>query len=117
MTYVGTPGRVLVIQFDQNNARIDLDPSLVAYVNESFPAGVYNEVTVDETGRVVAGIFNQPTIPVIPTVKQTNPPIVYTADPNAEGLTPLDPTQPCVAYSADGTLAIYGWNVGNQNWN
>jgi hypothetical protein len=115
MQYQGTPGRVLVIQFDQNNARIDLDPSIVGFVNENFPSGVYNEVTVDSAGRVVAGTFNPPPIPV-PPPKQTNAPIVYTADPNVEGLTPLDPNQTCVAYSADGTLAIYGWNVDNQNW-
>jgi hypothetical protein len=116
MNYQGTPGRIRVIQFDQNNARIDFDPSIVAYVNESFSSGVYNEVTVDSTGRVVAGTFNQPIIPVIPTVKQTNPPVVYTADPNVEGLTPLDSTQPCVAYSADGSLAFFGWDTTNLVW-
>lgn len=46
----------------------------------------------------------------------SNPPVVYVADPNTELLTPADPAQPCIAYSADGTLAMFGWNVGLAVW-
>jgi hypothetical protein len=46
-----------------------------------------------------------------------NADVVYINDPNAEGLTPLDPTQPCTAYSLDGTGAFYGWNINLQIWN
>lgn len=45
-----------------------------------------------------------------------NPPVVYTADPNAEALTPADPTLPCLAYSDDGTGAIYGWQISTATW-
>jgi hypothetical protein len=117
MNYQGTPGRVRVIQFDQNNARIDFDPSLTDYLNSTFPAGTYNEITIDASGRVISGVFNPPPIiPVVP-VKQTNVPVPYVADPNAEGLTPLDPTQSCVAYSKDGTFSFLGWNIDLQIWN
>ena len=45
-----------------------------------------------------------------------NPPVVYIADPNTEGLTPVDTTKPAVAYSSDGSGAIFGWSVGQQKW-
>lgn len=45
-----------------------------------------------------------------------NAPVVYTSDPNTESLTPTDPTKPAMAYSSDGTGAVYGWNVGSQTW-
>jgi hypothetical protein len=115
MIYQGTIGRTRVIQIDQNNARIDLDIDLVDYFSSTFPAGTYNEITVDETGRITAGAFVIPT-PGVPPPK-VNPPVIYVLDPTAEGLVPLDPTLPCVAYSADGTLAFFGWNLTTQTWN
>lgn len=45
-----------------------------------------------------------------------NPPVVYTADPNTEGLTPANAALPCVAYSADGSGSIYGWSVATTTW-
>lgn len=41
---------------------------------------------------------------------------VYTADPNTEAVVPDDLNEPAIAYSADGSLAIYGWSVSGQNW-
>ena len=114
MIYQGTIGRTRVIQIDQNNARIDLDIDLVDYFSGTFPAGTYNEITVDETGRIVAGVFNQPVPIVLPP--KVNPPVIYSLDPIAEGLTPLDPTLPCMAYSASGEYAVMGWNIDNQTW-
>jgi len=115
MIYQGTIGRTRVIQIDQNNARIDLDIDLVDYFSGTFPAGTYNEITVDETGRIVAGVFNKPVPVVLPP--KVNPPVIYSLDPIAEGLTPLDPTLPCMAYSASGVYANMGWNIDNQTWN
>ena len=115
MIYQGTIGRTRVIQIDQNNARIDLDTDLVDYFSSTFPAGTYNEVTIDEYGRVIAGAFVIPTPVVLPP--KTNPAVIYVLDPTAEGLTPLDPTLPCMAYSASGEYAIMGWNIDNQTWN
>jgi hypothetical protein len=115
MIYQGTIGRTRVIQIDQNNARIDLDTDLVDYFSSTFPAGTYNEITVDDTGRIVAGVFNKP-IPIVLPPK-TNPPVIYSLDPTAEGLIPLDPTLPCVAYSSNGQGAFFGWNIDNQTWN
>ena len=45
-----------------------------------------------------------------------NFPVVYVADPNAEGLMPADPTKPGVAYSADGSGSFYGWNTTTLTW-
>jgi hypothetical protein len=45
-----------------------------------------------------------------------NAPVVYIADPNTEGLKPADPTKPAVAYSADGSGSMFGWNVAQQKW-
>ena len=45
-----------------------------------------------------------------------NEPVIYINDPNVEGLTPLDPTKPCMAYSQDGTGAIMGWNITLGIW-
>lgn len=45
-----------------------------------------------------------------------NAPVVYVTDPNAEGLKPADPTKPAVAYSADGSGAMFGWNMAQQKW-
>lgn len=41
----------------------------------------------------------------------------YTADPNTEGVLPLDQTKPAIAYSLDGSGAIYGWNTTSLLWN
>ncbi len=41
---------------------------------------------------------------------------VYTADPNAEAITPSNTAAPAVAYSADGTGAIYVWSIISQTW-
>jgi hypothetical protein len=114
MNYQGTIGRTQVIQIDQNNARIDLDTGLIDFFSSTFLAGTYNEVTVDEFGRVIAGAFVIPTPIVLPP--KTNPPIIYTLDPNAEGLVPLDLTLPCVAYSLSGEYAMMGWNPDTQTW-
>lgn len=45
-----------------------------------------------------------------------NAPVVYTTDPNVEGLTPTNTSAPAVAYSADGSGAVYGWSVASQLW-
>jgi hypothetical protein len=45
-----------------------------------------------------------------------NPPVTYTADPNAEGVKPADVTKPAVAYSLDGSGSFYGWSVAQQKW-
>ena len=45
-----------------------------------------------------------------------NTPVVYTADPNTEGLTPANAALPCVAYSADGSGSFYGWSVATATW-
>lgn len=38
--------------------------------------------------------------------------MIYTAggNPNVEALVPTDPTKPAVAYSADGSGAVFGWS-------
>lgn len=41
---------------------------------------------------------------------------VYTSDPNTELVVPDDTAQPAMAYSADGSGSIYGWDVGGQTW-
>lgn len=41
---------------------------------------------------------------------------IYTSDPNTELVVPDDTAEPAMAYSADGTGAIYGWNAGSQTW-
>lgn len=45
-----------------------------------------------------------------------NPPVVYTNDPNTEGLTPANTTLPAVAYSSNGQGSIFGWSVALQQW-
>jgi len=45
-----------------------------------------------------------------------NPPVVYTANPNTEALTPLRINSPAIAYSADGSGSIYGWNTTLHTW-
>ena len=49
-------------------------------------------------------------------VAGTNAPVVYVADPNTEALTPADVLLPCLAYSADGTGSIYGWDITGGQW-
>jgi len=45
-----------------------------------------------------------------------NPPVIYTADPNTEGLKPVNTALPAVAYSSDGSGAFFGWSVVQQKW-
>ena len=42
--------------------------------------------------------------------------VVYTTDPNAEGLKPAVTTLPATAYSSNGAGSIYGWSVATQSW-
>ena len=45
-----------------------------------------------------------------------NQPVIYTADPNTEALTPANLNLPALAYSSDGTGATFGWSVALQKW-
>ena len=49
MNYQGTPGQIQVVRIDPNNSRIDLE-----FLSAGLP-GVYNQITVDAYGRVIAG--------------------------------------------------------------
>jgi hypothetical protein len=60
----GTPGQVRVISVDPNNVRIALDSTTTSGV--SIKPGTYNQVTVDSMGRVVAGIYIPPVVPITP---------------------------------------------------
>ena len=42
--------------------------------------------------------------------------VTYTADPNAEALTPLNTTAPAVAYQKNGAAGVFVWDVTNQIW-
>ena len=45
-----------------------------------------------------------------------NAAVIYTADPNTEGLKPADTTKPALAYSSDGSGPVFGWSVALQKW-
>jgi hypothetical protein len=45
-----------------------------------------------------------------------NIPVIYTSNPNSEGLTPINQNLPAVAYSSNGQGSIYGWNTTQQIW-
>ncbi len=45
-----------------------------------------------------------------------NQPVIYTSDPNTEALTPANVNLPGMAYSADGSGAVFGWSVTQQKW-
>ena len=53
---------------------------------------------------------------IVNIIVAPNQPVIYITDPNVEGLRPIDPTKPCIAYSRDGTGSIYGWNINTQTW-
>jgi len=49
----------------------------------------------------------------------TNPvnmPVIYSANPNIENLKPFYTNAPAVAYSLDGTGAVYGWSTNLYIW-
>lgn len=70
MNFQGTPGQVRVIVVDPNNIRIGLDTTIST--GATIMPGMYNQVTVDSTGRVVSGIFIPPTSPTVTPVPVTN---------------------------------------------
>jgi hypothetical protein len=82
------------------------DAKLAAIARLDATIGLVKQIGVNEFEIVPFGSFSIP-----------NEDVVYINDPNVEGLTPLDPTKPCTAYSKDGTLAFYGWNTDLQIWN
>ncbi len=41
---------------------------------------------------------------------------IYINDPNAEKVVPLNTNEPALAYSDDGTKAIFTWSIKSQSW-
>lgn len=42
--------------------------------------------------------------------------VQYTTNPNDESLTPSTQSAPAIAYSADGTGPVFGWNTTTHVW-
>jgi len=54
-------------------------------------------------------------VSVAPT-NYPNSDVIYTNDPNVEGLKPASTNKPSIAYKDDGSGAIYGWSITSQMW-
>lgn len=63
---------------------------------------LFNELGESATGGGVSGVCNCPE--------------VYVTDPNTEGVKPDNVNLTAMAYSADGSGAIFGWSVLLQLW-
>jgi hypothetical protein len=81
------------------------DAKLAAIARLDSTIGFVKQIGVNEFEIIPFGLLSIP-----------NENVVYINDPNAEGLTPLDPTKPCTAYSSDGTGAFWGWNTTLLIW-
>jgi hypothetical protein len=55
MNLQGTPGKTKIVPIDPNNHRVDLDTI------PNFSGGTFTQVTVDSSGRVIAGANPQTT--------------------------------------------------------
>ena len=81
-------------------------------INGSWTAmGVVNPPVAVQTTNQVAFFY----VAVAPT-NLVNSDVIYSNDPNAENLKPADTNKPAMAYSFDGSGAIYGWSVQYQQW-
>jgi hypothetical protein len=53
---------------------------------------------------------------VVAPTNAENVAIIYTNDPNVEGLKPANTNASAIAYSYDGSGSFYGWSTVYQEW-